>query len=147
MQKDKKSLVIFSDIQEYAGIKQAFKINRVGVLGEIRDSTLKGRGGAGFPTGLKWKFAAQQKSDKKYVICNADEGEPGTFKDREILEKQAKKVWTGMAVCAHATGADEGYLYLRAEYNYLIPQLQKELDTFNADLKEGLELFHTDTFR
>lgn len=128
--------IIFNDAQCTPVLDKALKMKPDQIIQEIVDSGLRGRGGAGFPTGLKWKFASQQKADKKYVICNADEGEPGTFKDREILEKQAKKVWTGMAICAHTIGADEGYLYLRAEYNYLIPQLQKELDTFNADFKK-----------
>jgi [NiFe] hydrogenase diaphorase moiety large subunit len=128
--------IIFNDAQCTPVLDKALKMTPDQIIQEIVDSGLRGRGGAGFPTGLKWKFASQQKTDKKYVVCNADEGEPGTFKDREILEKQAKKVWTGMAICAHTIGADEGYLYLRAEYNYLIPQLQKELDTFNADFKK-----------
>jgi [NiFe] hydrogenase diaphorase moiety large subunit len=106
------------------------------IIKELVDSGLKGRGGAGFPTGLKWKFASQQKESKKYVVCNADEGEPGTFKDREILEKQPTKILVGMTICAHTIGADEGYIYLRGEYNYLIPQLNKEIEKFNAELKK-----------
>lgn len=128
--------IIFNDSTCEPVLDKALKMTSDQIIQELIDSGLRGRGGAGFPTGLKWKFASQQKSDKKYVICNADEGEPGTFKDREILEKQAKKVWTGMAICANTIGADEGFIYLRGEYNYLIPQLQKELDLFNADLKK-----------
>ena len=79
------------------------------LINELISSELKGRGGAGFPTGLKWKLAAEAKADKKYVICNADEGEPGTFKDREILSKVPYKVLTAMAVCGYVTGAKEGY--------------------------------------
>ncbi len=127
---------IFHDTDCSPILDKALKMSSDKIVQELVDSGLRGRGGAGFPTGLKWKFAAQQKADKKYIICNADEGEPGTFKDREILEKQAKKVWTGMAICAHTVGATEGFIYLRNEYNYLIPQLQKELDAFNADFKK-----------
>ena len=72
MQRKKKSLVIFSDIEEYAGLKQALNMNRSGVLYEVRESNLKGRGGAGFPTGVKWNLVAAAQSDKKYVVCNAD---------------------------------------------------------------------------
>lgn len=137
LQKYKKKVdIIFLDTNCSAVLDKGLKMSSDDVIKELMDSGLKGRGGAGFPTGLKWKFAAQQKSDKKYVVCNADEGEPGTFKDREILEKQPMKVFVGMAICGHTIGADEGYIYLRGEYNYLIPQLQKELDKFHAELKK-----------
>lgn len=106
------------------------------ILKEILDSGLKGRGGAGFPTGLKWKFTAQEKSDEKYVICNADEGEPGTFKDREILSRVPLKVFGGMAICGKVIGAKHGYLYLRGEYQFLRKELDKALDEFHQNLKE-----------
>ena len=79
-------------------------------INEMIGSGIKGRGGAGFPTGLKWKLTADAKSDHKYVICNADEGEPGTFKDREILMTVPQKVLVGMAVCARCIGAKEGFI-------------------------------------
>jgi [NiFe] hydrogenase diaphorase moiety large subunit len=132
----KKVDIIFHDVDCLPILDKGLKMSSDQVIQELIDSGLRGRGGAGFPTGLKWKFAAQQQSWPKYVICNADEGEPGTFKDREILEKQAKKVLTGMAICAHTIGATQGYIYLRGEYNYLIAQLQKELDSFNAEFKK-----------
>jgi len=132
----KKIDIIFLDTDCAAILDKGLKMSADDVIKELIDSGLKGRGGAGFPTGLKWKFASQQKENKKYVVCNADEGEPGTFKDREILDKQITKVLVGMAICAHTIGADEGYIYLRGEYNYLIPQLNKEIDKFNADLKK-----------
>lgn len=106
------------------------------VINEIINSGLKGRGGAGFPTGLKWKFAAGEQSDKKYIICNADEGEPGTFKDREILTKVPEKVFVGMALCSYAVGAEEGYIYLRGEYNYLLKDLQPKIDIFNNQMQQ-----------
>lgn len=102
---------------------------------ELIDSGLKGRGGAGFLTGLKWKLAKEAAGEKKYVICNADEGEPGTFKDREILDRVAGKVLTGMALCGYITGADEGYIYLRAEYRFLTPKLNKMIADMNEELK------------
>lgn len=106
------------------------------ILKEILDSGLKGRGGAGFPTGLKWKFTSEQPEKEKYVVCNADEGEPGTFKDREILSRVPQKVFGGMAVCAKVIGAKHGYLYLRGEYQFLRKDLTKVLDEFHANLKE-----------
>lgn len=110
------------------------------VIQEILDSGLRGRGGAGFYTGMKWKFAAQEDSDEKYVICNADEGEPGTFKDREILLRVPEKVFGGMAVCAHAIGAKKGYLYLRGEYKFLEENLKDVIISFNEMMKDlGLE--------
>ncbi len=104
------------------------------VIQEIIDSGLRGRGGAGFSTGHKWNMAAQAESAVKYVVCNADEGEPGTFKDREILERVPEKVFAGIVICAHAIGATEAYLYLRGEYGYLLHNLEKALDRFNREL-------------
>lgn len=106
------------------------------IILDMIDSGLKGRGGAGFPTGLKWKFTKNEDNDIKYVICNADEGEPGTFKDREILDRVPEKVFVGMTICGYAIGAKEGYIYLRGEYNFLLPALNKKLDEFNAKLKD-----------
>lgn len=106
------------------------------IINDLIDSGLKGRGGAGFLTGLKWKFTRLQESDEKYVICNADEGEPGTFKDREILDQVPEKIFVGMTICSYVIGAKEGFIYLRAEYNFLLKNLQKKLDLFNRQLKE-----------
>jgi [NiFe] hydrogenase diaphorase moiety large subunit len=106
------------------------------LINELISSELKGRGGAGFPTGLKWKLAAEAKADAKYIICNADEGEPGTFKDREILSKVPYKVLTAMAVCGYITGAKEGFIYLRGEYKFLEPELNKAIDEFKYYCKE-----------
>lgn len=106
------------------------------LVNELISSELKGRGGAGFPTGLKWKLTSEAKADSKYVICNADEGEPGTFKDREILSKVPYKVLTAMAVCGYVTGAKMGYIYLRGEYKFLEPELNKAIDEFEYYCKE-----------
>lgn len=123
-------------------LKKTFQRNPDDIINDIIDSGLKGRGGAGFPTGLKWKYARSQESDVKYVVCNADEGEPGTFKDREILDRVPQKVLTGMAICAYCIGAKEGYLYLRGEYNFLLKKLNAVIDDFNAKVKSlGLD-FH-----
>lgn len=121
-------------------VAKAIKRNPDDIILDMIDSGLKGRGGAGFPTGLKWKFTKNEDSFDKYVICNADEGEPGTFKDREILEQVPEKVFAGMAICAYTIGAREGFIYLRGEYNFLLKTLNSKLDVFNAELKKmGLD--------
>lgn len=89
----------------------------------IKQSGLRGRGGGGFPTGLKWQFAAQNEADKKYVVCNADEGDPGAFMDRSILEGDPHSVLEAMAICGYTMGADEGVIYIRAEYPLAIERL------------------------
>lgn len=124
-----KGEVLLADgIADSAGLKNALKKTPAEVIKEIADSGLKGRGGAGFPTGEKLRLAAQAKADKRYVICNADEGEPGTFKDRVLLTERAELVVEGMTVSAYAVGSDGGLIYLRAEYEYLLPYLENVLD-------------------
>jgi NADH-quinone oxidoreductase subunit F len=97
------------------------------VISEMEKSGLRGRGGGGFPTGFKWKLTKNQKSDKKYIICNADEGDPGAFMDRSTLEGDPHAVLEGMAICAYAVGADEGYIYCRAEYPKAVKRLKKSI--------------------
>ena len=122
--------------EKYKVLEKALKLSSEDIITEITDSGIRGRGGAGFPTGMKWKFAAMQKEEEKYVICNADEGEPGTFKDREILMKVPRKVFSGMAICAHAVGAKKGYVYLRGEYKFMLPDLYRELEIFDEHAKK-----------
>ena len=98
----------------------------------IKKSGLRGRGGGGFPTGMKWQFAKASVSDKKYVICNADEGDPGAFMDRSVLEGDPHKILEGMAVCGYAIGADEGYIYVRAEYPLAIKRLRIAIEQAEA---------------
>jgi [NiFe] hydrogenase diaphorase moiety large subunit len=100
------------------------------LLFQIKSSGLSGRGGAFFPTGLKWEFARRADGDAKYVICNADEGEPGTFKDRVLLSKMPGLVLEGMIIGAYVIGAKKGYIYLRAEYKYLVDKLEDTLEAF-----------------
>ncbi len=128
--------LIFVDRDIWMIVDKILLMTPEDIIQNIMDSGLRGRGGAGFPTGLKWKFAAEQESDTKYIICNADEGEPGTFKDREILQQQAEKVYAGMMIGARAIGAKSGFVYLRAEYNYLLPELLEKAENFNLGLKE-----------
>ncbi|MCK4308003.1 NADH-quinone oxidoreductase subunit NuoF [candidate division WOR-3 bacterium] len=93
----------------------------------VKDSGLVGRGGAGFPTGLKWSFAKSAKKSPKYIICNADEGEPGTFKDRLIMEGDPHRVLEGMAICGYTIGANTAYIYIRGEYRLSIQRLTKAI--------------------
>jgi [NiFe] hydrogenase diaphorase moiety large subunit len=116
------------------------------LINELISSELKGRGGAGFPTGLKWKVAAEASAEKKYVICNADEGEPGTFKDREILERVPYKVLTAMVACGHVIGANEGIIYLRGEYRFLLEELEKVIEEFEYYTREINLNFHIRVF-
>ena len=116
------------------------------VIGEVKASGLRGRGGAGFPCGLKWEGARKAPGDEKYVICNADEGEVGTFKDRYILERDPFSLVEAMAIAGYAIGAKTGYVYLRAEYHHLLDLLKDAinqvkqsafLDNFNIEVREG----------
>ena len=104
--------------------KALYEMTPEQVLEEVKKSGLRGRGGAGFPTGLKWEFARKATGDKKYIVCNADEGDPGAFMDRSTLEGDPHSVIEGMAIGAYAIGADEGYIYCRAEYPLAIKRLR-----------------------
>ncbi|MBE3085673.1 MAG: NADH-quinone oxidoreductase subunit E [Bacteroidetes bacterium] len=128
--------LIFEKIEPKEVLIKAFKMSSAEIIQNILDSGLKGRGGAGFPTGLKWKYTAAEKSSEKYIVCNADEGEPGTFKDREILERVSDKVHGGMAIAGKAIGAKMGIVYLRGEYRYMLSKLMIELDSFHKMIKE-----------
>ncbi len=117
------------------GLRKALAMSRGDLVDLVRDSKLKGRGGAGFPTGVKWDLAAAEMRGPKYIMCNADEGEPGTFKDRLILSQFPDLVMEGMTIGARAIGAPLGLIYLRAEYGYLKPLL---LEVIERRRKEGL---------
>lgn len=133
-------IFVMEGIDPISVVKSAIKKSPDDIILEMIDSGLKGRGGAGFPTGLKWKFTRNEDSYDKYVICNADEGEPGTFKDREILDRVPEKVFAGLAICGYTIGAREGFIYLRGEYNFLLPTLNEKLAAFNEGLKKiGLD--------
>ena len=114
------------------------------VVNEVKASGLRGRGGGGFPTGLKWSFAKQSVNDKKYVICNADEGDPGAFMDRSVLEGDPHKILEGMAICGYAIGSDEGYIYVRAEYPLAIKRLRVAIEQAEAMGFLGKNIFGTD---
>ncbi|AIF68743.1 NADH dehydrogenase [Palaeococcus pacificus DY20341] len=108
----------------YEALKKALQMKPEEIIDVITKSGLRGRGGAGFPTGLKWKFARQAKGDEKYIICNADEGDPGAFMDRNVLEGDPHRVIEGMIIGAYAIGATKGFIYVRAEYPLAIRRLK-----------------------
>ncbi len=111
----------------YDGLRNALSMDGAQVIDTLKASGLRGRGGAGFPTWLKVKFAYDAEGDSKVVVCNADEGEPGTNKDRVLLSADPHSVFEGLAIVGKAIGAKRGYIYLRAEYSYLFPILEKAL--------------------
>ena len=114
------------------------------VIKIISDSGLRGRGGAGFPTGTKWKFAKASKNDVKYVCCNADEGDPGAFMDRSVLEGDPHVVIEAMAIAAYAIGSNQGYVYIRAEYPIAVQRLRKAIEQARAYGLLGKNIFVTD---
>lgn len=129
----------------YRALEKAIKeMSREDIISEIKKSGLRGRGGAGFPTGLKWQFAYDAKNEKKYVICNADEGDPGAFMDRSVLEGDPHSVIEGMAICAYAIGANEGYIYCRAEYPLAIKHLNIAIDAARKKGFLGKKIMGTD---
>ncbi len=111
--------VIFAPSDLGAGLAKALAMSPAEVIRDIKTARLRGRGGAGFPTGMKWEFARGANDQNRYVVCNADEGEPGTFKDRVILTERPELLIEGMAIAGYAIGASEGIIYLRGEYAYL----------------------------
>lgn len=127
-------------------LQKARQMSPEEVINEIKASGLRGRGGAGFPTGIKWEGARKAPGDEKYVICNADEGEVGTFKDRYVLERDPFTLIEAIAIAGYAIGAKKGYIYLRAEYHHLLDLLQGAddqarksgfLNDFDIEIREG----------
>jgi [NiFe] hydrogenase diaphorase moiety large subunit len=123
----------FGEIVPNAGLEAALGSDRSDVLHELKESGLRGRGGAGFPTSVKWNLAAAATDPEKYIVCNADEGEPGTFKDRVILTEHPDLVIEGMTIGARVIGAKKGFIYLRGEYTYLRPHLEGALEQRRND--------------
>lgn len=116
--------ILKDDVKVGAAIKKVIQLTPKQVIDEVKDSKLRGRGGAGFPTGLKWEFCREAEGNTKYIFCNADEGEPGTFKDRVILTEMPRLLLEGMIIAGYAVGAEEGILYVRYEYKYLEKYLE-----------------------
>ena len=138
------------NIEEYIARDGYFALAKVleemtpdDVIKVINDSGLRGRGGGGFPTGRKWSFAKASVSDKKYVVCNADEGDPGAFMDRSVLEGDPHALIEAMAIAAYAIGADEGWVYVRAEYPIAVKRLQMAIDQAREYGLLGTNIFGT----
>ncbi len=143
---DPKSLASYLEQDGFKALEHARKLGPEAVIAEVRESGLRGRGGAGFPCGIKWDGARQSPGDAKYVICNADEGEVGTFKDRYIISNDPFSLVEGLALAGYAVGAAKGFIYLRAEYGYLVELLRgaiaqaKEaghLGDFDIEVRQG----------
>ena len=139
------------DIDEYIARDGYFALEKVltkmtpdDVIKEVLDSGLRGRGGGGFPTGRKWAFTKASVSDQKYVVCNADEGDPGAFMDRSLLEGDPHALIEAMAICGYAVGADQGYVYVRAEYPIAVKRLQIAIDQAREYGLLGKGIFGTD---
>ena len=118
----------YQGIGGYESLKKAIGMPPGDIIAEVKKSGLRGRGGAGFPTGMKWDFASRDPKFPKFLICNADEGEPGTFKDRPILEKNPHLLIEGMVISAHALQSERGYIYLRGEYPYARVVLERAIE-------------------
>lgn len=123
-----KGPVILDPFESGTALRKALAMTPQEVIRDVKTSRLRGRGGAGFPTGMKWDFTRQAAGDKRYVVCNADEGEPGTFKDRVVLTECPDLLFEGMTIGGYAIGAESAILYLRGEYAYLLAFLESVLD-------------------
>ena len=128
----------------FQGIKRALTMSQQEVIDEVLASGLRGRGGGGFPTGRKWQFALNVESDQKYVVCNGDEGDPGAFMDRSILEGNPLAVIEGMMIAGYAFGASEGYFYVRAEYPIAVKRLKIAIEQARAEGMLGKNILGTD---
>ncbi len=131
-------------VDGYAALGKALKeMTPQEVIQTIKDSGLRGRGGGGFPTGLKWSFTAANQADQKYVVCNADEGDPGAFMDRSVLEGDPHCIVEAMAICGYATGATEGYIYVRAEYPIAVARIKKAIEDAREYGLLGKDIFES----
>lgn len=144
--KDRKGTVLFSKYTKGEAIKKALSQLREDILFEIRESKLKGRGGTGFPTATKWTIVAAAISQPKFVICNADEGEPGTFKDRVLLLEFPELVIDGMVIAGYTIGAENGIIYLRGEYEYMKKSLEDYLQEMRKEKLLGREILNRKNF-
>jgi [NiFe] hydrogenase diaphorase moiety large subunit len=129
----KRGPIVFTPLHRGEPIWKAVAITPAEVIRAVKTARLRGRGGAGFPTGMKWEFTRAAPGKRRYVVCNADEGEPGTFKDRVLLTEKPDRIFAGMTIAGYAIGAEEGILYLRAEYAYLRPYLEHVLEKRRED--------------
>jgi hypothetical protein len=142
--KDGHTLKVFQETGGYASLKKALNMSQDDIINEVKASALRGRGGAGFPTGMKWGFVPRQSPKPKYVVCNADESEPGTFKDRYLLERDPHALIEGMLIAAYALGSEACYVYYRGEYNYLIDIMDAAVEEARAAGLVGKNILGSD---
>ena len=142
----RRDVLLDSHFQSGSALAALLKRGSLETLQEIKTSRLRGRGGAGFSTGSKWDFCRAANGEQHFVVCNADEGEPGTFKDRVLLNGYADMMFEGMTVCARIIGAKQGFLYLRGEYQYLLSHLQAVLQHRRQQALLGKGIFGHDDF-
>src|SRR6201981_3181793 len=128
------TLAVYREYGGYASVEKALKtMTPAEVVEEVKKSGLRGRGGAGFPTGMKWSFLAKPEGVPRYLVCNADESEPGTFKDRYLMERHPHALIEGMITASYALGARDSYIYIRGEYFYVHRILEKAIkDAYEA---------------
>lgn len=138
--------VLCLEYETGSALKKALNFTREAVIETVKNSNLRGRGGAGFPAGLKWEFCRKSNGDVNYLVCNADEGEPGTFKERVILTEMPEQLFEGMAVAGYALDASEGILYLRAEYIYLKKYLEDVLRKMREEKLLGNNILDKEGF-
>ncbi|MGH9530800.1 MAG: complex I 51 kDa subunit family protein, partial [Terriglobales bacterium] len=131
----------YLELDGYKALQKALAMTPEAIIEEMKVSNLRGRGGAGFPTGMKWSFVPKESAKPKYVLCNGDESEPGTCKDRLILEHDPHSVIEGVMIAALAVGAKSGYIYIRGEYRYLVNILRKALEDARARGFIGKNIF------
>lgn len=143
---ERKGQVIFSGYKYGEGIKKALSLTPQDILFELKESKLRGRGGAGFPTSTKWMLTAATLDPEKYLICNADEGEPGTFKDRVLLTEYLDLVFDGMVIGGYTIKAKHGILYLRGEYKYMVPDIEAHLEKMRKDNLLGQNILGKEGF-
>jgi [NiFe] hydrogenase diaphorase moiety large subunit len=136
--------ILFSQYKRGDGIKKALELGRENILFELKTSKLKGRGGAGFPTSTKWMLTAAAKAEEKFIVCNADEGEPGTFKDRVLLTEYPELVFDGMVIGGFTIGAKKGLVYLRGEYEFMLADLEIYLEQMREDKLLGDKILGSD---
>ena len=138
---DPESIDSYINAGGYSALKKALEMGADGIIEEIKKSGLRGRGGAGFPTHIKWQSARNSQSDEKYIVCNADEGDPGAFMDRAVLEGDPHRVLEGMMIAGVAVGASTGIIYVRAEYPLAVKRLQKAIDEMRERSILGKNIF------
>src|SRR6187401_1907734 len=142
--KDGHTLKVYEETGGYASLKKALGMAPADIIEEVKKSALRGRGGAGFPTGMKWSFVPKDSPKPKYVVCNADESEPGTFKDRYLMERDPHMLIEGMLIAAYALNSKTCYIYTRGEYRYLIDIMDVALEEARKAELIGDKILGTD---